>query len=71
MAEYTRTWITREEIAEIVEARIKKRVDAIAKDKLTVLDEMRVGQDVLRMQEQADTIRANIKLFSNRVGERV
>lgn len=66
-----RTWITREEIAQIYDARIKKIVTAISKDKLTVLQEMRAGSDVLRLQYQADTIRANDKIFSNPKGSRV
>lgn len=72
MANSQRTWITREEIAQIVDARCKKVVDRLSRDGgYTVLDSMIAGQDVLRLQTQAATIRANDKLFSNRVGERV
>lgn len=66
-----RTWITREEIAEIAEARKRKLTHDLSKDKYTVLQEMEVMSKIGMLEGQIQTIRANIKLFSGRVGERV
>ncbi len=67
-----RTWITREEIAQIVDARIKTRVDRMSRDGgYTVLDQMVVGGEIHQLTYQAQTIRANDKLFGSPVGSRV
>lgn len=65
-----RTWITRDEIADIFEAHSARILDKISSDKLTVLDEMIAMSQVVELQLQASGMRA-IEALSNPVGKRV
>lgn len=65
-----RTWITRDEIAEIYEARSARILDAISSDRMTVLDELQATAKVLHLHLQASGMRA-IEALNNPVGQRV